>query len=478
MRWQWRFLLLLPLLLVLAACGSFPQNPKLDKYDAKAGYRFDNLKTGEKNTDSLFVVLAFSGGGTRAASLSYGVMQALRNTSIKWKGKTKRLLDEVDMISSVSGGSFTSAYYALYRDGIFDGTYESVFLKKDIEKALLSAALSPVNWFKLAGGSYGRSDLAAEYYDENVFAQATFQKLIEKGTRPFLMLNATDMTTGWQFPFIQDQFDLICSDLSRISIARAVASSSAFPGLLTPLTYENHAGKCNYTEPQWVGFAMKDRLTAPERANLAEDRRSYYQQQPWEAKRKFIHLVDGGVADNIGLRSILAALKTTDPAYSLLRRINREQIEKLVVIVVNAATDPQPSRDGSADVPSVLDVLSTAATVPLDNFSFDTVNQLRSVVKEYNTSVALRKKCNKILKKHCPAAKLPDGELYELDLYLVQVAFDFIKDPQTRFKYKNLPTTFNLPAATVDDLIEMGGKLLHQDKDFRRLTGNLGATGG
>ena len=466
------FFLAVSLIFALVSCASFPKNPDLTHYDPAQGYRFDNLKPGHNNTDSLFVIVAFSGGGTRAASFSYGVLEALRDTEIKWKGEKKRLLDEVDIISSVSGGSFTAAYFVLYRDRIFEGSYERNFLKKDIQQTLFYELLSPGNWFKLAGASYGRSDLAAEYYHSHIFGESTFRKLIDKSTRPFLMLNATDMTTGSQFPFIQDQFDLICSDLADLPVARAVAASSAFPGLLTPLTFKNYAGECQYHEPRWVGFGFNDRDIAPERANHAEDRRSYYMRQEWESKRNFIHLIDGGVADNLGLRAILFAMETSDPAYSIQRRINQKSIEKLVIIVVNAATDPQSERDLKPSVPSLVDVLTTAATVPLDNYSFDTVNRVSSVVKEYDQSVQIRKRCNQIL-QDVAGTNLKGGNLYAVDLYLTHVTFDYIDDPEKRFQFKNLPTTFFLSSETVDSLKDMGQELLRHDKEFKRLLQEL-----
>ena len=468
-----RLAMILSIVLLLYACGTFPKNTALNQYDAAKGYRYGNLKAVGNNTDSLFVVLAFSGGGTRAASFAYGVLQELNEIQIEWKGRKKRLLDEVDIISSVSGGSFTGAYYALYRDKLFDGAFERELLKKDIEKALLSAALSPANWPKLAGSSFGRSDLAAEYYHQNIFGKATFQDLIDQGTRPFLMINATDMTTAAQFPFIQDQFDLICSDLADLPVARAVASSSAFPGLLTPLTFQSYAGSCQYRTPPWVKLAEEDRRTAPERANLAEDRLSYYQTPAWGVKRDYVHLIDGGVADNIGLRSLIFALESTDPAYSIQRQVDLEIIEKLVIIVVNAATDPESKRDKTAKVPGLIDVLTSAAVIPLGNYSFDTVNRARTIVQEYNEGVLMRNACEKVLKKACPDAKLPGGDLYSVDVYLSQVAFDFITDPKIRYQFKNLPTTFALPAKTVDALKQMGRELLQNDPQIRRLLQEL-----
>ena len=106
--------------LLLAACATLAPNPPLAKYEPKAGYDFERLQRGAENTDELFVILAFSGGGTRAAALAYGVLEALRDTPIEWRGRRRALLDEVDVISSISGGSFPAAYYALRGRQIFE----------------------------------------------------------------------------------------------------------------------------------------------------------------------------------------------------------------------------------------------------------------------------------------------------------------------------------------------------------------------
>ena len=83
------------------------------------------------------VVLAFSGGGTRAAAFSYGVLEALRRMDlILPNGRKIRMLDEVDVITGVSGGSFTALAYGLYGDKLFD-SYETSFLKRDVQGELL-----------------------------------------------------------------------------------------------------------------------------------------------------------------------------------------------------------------------------------------------------------------------------------------------------------------------------------------------------
>src|SRR5947207_8117174 len=195
--------------LSVGGCAHYPVNAPLAHAAPGAGYRFNNLSRAN-HSDSLFVVLAFSGGGTRAAALSYGVLEELARTPIVWEGKRHRLLDDVDLISSVSGGSFTAAYYALYGDRIFRD-YESTFLNRNIQGRLLALYSSPFTWFRLASPRFGRIDVAAEYYDRRLFGGHTFGDLRTQGKRPFLMINATDMSLGARFEFTQDQFDLLCS---------------------------------------------------------------------------------------------------------------------------------------------------------------------------------------------------------------------------------------------------------------------------
>ncbi len=86
--------------------------------------------TGERSSD-LAVLLAFSGGGTRASAFAYGVLQELAATEVVTAQGARPLLHEVDMISSVSGGSFTAAYYGLYGEKIFTD-FEHDFLRKDV----------------------------------------------------------------------------------------------------------------------------------------------------------------------------------------------------------------------------------------------------------------------------------------------------------------------------------------------------------
>ena len=240
----------------LSGCASFHRNQRIANIDPVSGYRArakkpdKQLASDKKNSTSMMVFLAFSGGGTRAAALSYGVLEELRRTEIEWEGKPRRLLDEVDSISSVSGGSFTAAYYGLFRDRIFED-FERKFLKRNIQRDLILRVLSPASWFRLMSEGYNRGDMAAEFYDEILFEGKNFGDLAAMG-RPIIQMNATDMSFGNAFTFTQDYFDLICSDLASYPVSRAATASSAFPVAFTPITLRNYAGSCGHKTPNWV----------------------------------------------------------------------------------------------------------------------------------------------------------------------------------------------------------------------------------
>ena len=228
----------------LAGCFSYPVNPPLSHYDLDTGYRFRNLGTAAEQAeqDKTFIVLTFSGGGTRAAAFAYGALEALEETKL---ADDRTLLDEVDVISSVSGGSFASAYLGLFGKQKFFAEFPDAVLNRQIESALIGDVFKPWNWPKLMSPNYGRSDMADAYYDADIFEGRRFADLPLH--RPFIVLNATDIGRGAQFSFTQDSFDRICSDLGPVTVSRGVTASSAFPVAFTPLTIKNYGvRRCRY----------------------------------------------------------------------------------------------------------------------------------------------------------------------------------------------------------------------------------------
>ena len=237
--------------MALTGCASRPINEPIVRADPQSGYRPYLLIPKRQNNDphTLFV-LSFSGGGTRAAALSYGVLEELRRTDVVVDGHRRRMIDEVDVITGVSGGSFTALAYALYGERLF-AEYEERFLKRDVQGELMARTLNPFNWWKFIGGSAGRSELAAEYYDEILFEGATFADLLDK-PGPVAIATGTDISTGSRLAFFQNDFDLLCSDLNKVRLSRAAATSSAVPVVLSAVTWNNYGGTCGYQYPAWV----------------------------------------------------------------------------------------------------------------------------------------------------------------------------------------------------------------------------------
>ena len=330
-------LLVALLLSTLFGCASWmPANDPLARADPAHGYR-PNLPGNFRDSGRVVITLAFSGGGTRAAALAYGVLEELRDTEVEVAGERKRLVDEVDTISGVSGGSFPAAYYGLYGDRIFE-EFEPNFLKRNVQGALIRQIFMPTNFFRLMTPATSRSELASQYYDEHLFHGATFRDLRE-AQGPRVYINATDLSHGNRFTFTQGQFDVICSDLDEFRISHAVASSSAVPGLLSPISLKNHAGSCDYQPPDVLVEAIDSRVSDPRRYRAAKTFSDY---QDDEA-RPYIHLVDGGISDNLGLRASLEAGAAVGGYKKLREFMGVEVPDHMVLIVVNAETDPNPT---------------------------------------------------------------------------------------------------------------------------------------
>src|SRR5262252_2454780 len=212
----------------LAGCATRPVNPPIEHFEPKPY----TLERGAGYTDRQnFVLLAFSGGGTRAAAFAYGALETLRDIEITTRtGRKERALDEVDVITGISGGSFTALAYGLYGDKLFDD-YEKRFLKRDVQGELIARAFNPFNWGDLLSPGWGRSELAANYYDEILFDGKTFADLKREG--PQIFVGATDLSEGTRIVFNSANFDVLCADLNKIRLARAAAASSAVPVVLS-----------------------------------------------------------------------------------------------------------------------------------------------------------------------------------------------------------------------------------------------------
>jgi NTE family protein len=439
--------LLVALCIITAGCAHWPPTPRLEQV-GESGYRLANV-TRPGHSDDLLVILAISGGGTRAAALGYGVLEELRRTEVMVNGVKRRLLDEVAVISAVSGGTLPATYYALRGEKTFE-EFEERVLSRNLERELAFRIFAPKNWFRLPSGTFGKSDLFAELYDETVFNHATFGDL-QRANGPFVIINATDVTTGARFSYTQTYFDAICGDLSRVTLGRAVATSTALPPLLTPITLENRGGTCGRKTPAWqtAAEAAIGESETPGRALLRARALQSYQ----DPDRPYIHLFDGGLAENLGLSEVIMAfeLLKVNPDSAPLQALRKAH--KVVVIVVNALRYPEVDWDRYPAPPDTSTLTDQMWSIPVDRISLDAVEQMREKLAAWQADAQA------------------DGPARRT--YLAQVTFDSLKDPAERLYFRRVKTSLTLPKEQVEKLREVAGRLLREAPAFQKLLVDL-----
>lgn len=434
--------LVLALVVLLQGCVSLlpPTNKAITTIDGQKGYRAIDAR--RKPVGDHQVILAFSGGGTRAAALSYGVLQELRDTRVETAQQPVRLLDEVDVISSVSGGSFTAAYYGLYGDDIFKN-YETDFLRKSVQSSLIENLFSPSYWFHAMFSGINRTDMAVDFYNRTIFHDATFADFpIDK--RPFIEINATDLSTGAHISFTQGYFDLLCTDLSSFPVARAVTASSGVPMAFPPVTIKNHAGQCDVRNSYLAPLVNKNRFDNAREEELLQMLQGYLDTE----KRPYVHLIDGGVSDNLGLRAVLDRYEMFNNTAEKEKWYQQYPIRNVVIILVNAEVNPVNPIGQSYQTPSMVKTAGALTNALISRYTAET----RAVVKAQMLE----------LEKHAHAA----GQ--NVHFYFVEVDFSALESPGLQQYFNNLPTTLELSNDEVDVLIAAGRQLLRKSEPYQQ----------
>lgn len=437
------------LVLLLAGCSDahYPVNPRLERYDPHGGYRIENVATDAGNSHAMLVVMMISGGGTRAAALGYGALEALRDAHVVVAGRPTTLLDEVDYITAVSGGSVTATYFGLHGKGIFR-EFPDRFLYRDVESELRGALWTSLP--RMRSVTFGRGDMLAKYFDEQLFDKATYADLAKR-PRPFVVVNATDLSSGGQFSFTQSYFDLLCSDLSGVPVGRAVAASASLPLFFSPITLWNYAGSCGFEPPEWFTAQPKDPRVKRELDNL----RTYTDAR----KRPHIHLLDGGLLDNLALRQAVSTVYRRGGFVKTLDTLGYADASDIVFISVDAEREPNFRLDTSPTTPTLSEV-SRAIGVVLIQSSFEATLLAEESAKHWY---------EELLRRRGPGA--PD-----LNFYFIDVSLRNVHDPAERTRFMDIPTAFTLPRKDVDDLRSLARRLLAESPQYQALMMNLQAS--
>lgn len=403
-------------LVLLSACAStrYPVNPPLPPGGVVAPYDVPQ-RINVDAASELFVSVHLSGGGTRAAALAAGVFEAMESVKLGTEGQ-RTLLDETDVVAAVSGGSIAAAYYGLHGKRFFEDFPERV-LYQDLQALLWQEFLSPAMLWRLSSPQYGRIEVVASVYDRQIFKGATFGDFRSRG--PAILIGATELSGGHRFEFRQSTFDALCSDLNAFPVARAVAASSAVPLLFSPMTLVSHWDRC--PDPRPDRSALPSWLWAP-----------------------YIHLLDGGLSDNISSRGPLEFVEQQGGIVSAATSRGVERVRLLIFIVVNAETRSERSEDVSPDVPGPWRTLQALIDIPINRYSGETVRRLRE--KAASWQAELRE-----------AARLPgSGFAADVEVRVIEVNLRDAITIAGGDELVSAPTSLALPRDLVDRIRKYG----------------------
>lgn len=226
--------------------------------------------------------LALSGGGVRALVFHLGVL--------KYLGE-QRLLERVNHISSVSGGSLATALVFAnaekrwpssntYVTSVFHSIRQRV-CSRSLMCDGLSQLLRPCNWRYLLS----RANLIGKALERHWGLDFKVQEL--PGT-PTWSINATTAENGKRFRFkgiTLGDYEGGYAQATDLPVSTAVAVSAAFPGGIGPLALPT--GNFQWKKRNWGEPESAAKRVAPQ--------------------FKTLHLYDGGVYDNLGLEPLFDA---------------------------------------------------------------------------------------------------------------------------------------------------------------------------
>jgi NTE family protein len=453
---------LLALLAILAAaCETIPDYPNRPLAKGAANPPPADLIGADPNAP--LILIAFSGGGSRAAALGLGVLDQLAAQSYPATGGPVSLIDRVKVVSSVSGGSVVAAWFGLVGPARVD-ELKSDFLERDNMKTLEWEAKDPLTLARLSLSSYTRIDALRDLLDRELFHGARFADLRRPGA-PLVVMNATDMESGEVFAFTPGRFDDLCSDLDQLPLSVAVAASAAFPVALSPMSLRNYSyEECKGAIPGGGWISAELTLSLPRYINLEEYKRARYANALRNGKdayrnEHYLHLLDGGLVDNQGVQALTEVLVSPHSPARILDAINSGRVRRIVVIAVNARADKDNGVGGNPAVPGLLKVVNTVIGAPIDSTTARTNASLQDLVDRLKAAGA-------------SSAQAPGKPLFAgLRVYNISVDFDqFLPEQhQLQITVKNIGTSWSLSPTQLQEAIEAGRILLRQHPCFQRL---------
>jgi NTE family protein len=455
-------------LLIVAGCSVVPVQLPL-----MPAQQNEERRVVEFVPDRPMIVLSFSGGGSRATALAAAVSARLDQISYPSASGQRHLSQDVAVVSSVSGGSVFAGWVAL--NG-FDHDRVTAFQQKigtfDGIGYLKGRAFNPLTWADLALTRRTRIDVLQDMLSEFLETKATLAAINQKG-KPFVILNASDMTSGEVFSFTPGVLDDMCMRFDDIPVTVAVSASAAVPVAFSPLLLKNTSWfDCvGARRPfgDWRTMLVTDgaAYTNIEAFRWARYRASLRADQFAYREARYVRLLDGGLADNLGLTAARRALVDPESPSYALPALGDGRLRRLVVISVNARSDVRSALDTSDRRASVFDMVDAVTSVPIDATTANVASAFRGFV------TSLVNDRNVLRGLGMPA----DFTIYPVDIDFDELPAGTAQEIADRDNVKSIATSWTISSGDVRLIDAMAGKLLWRHPCFRALMDDIKAVG-
>lgn len=214
-------------------------------------------------------------------------------------------------------------------------------------------------------------------------------------------------------------------------------------------------GTCGFEVPSAAADA------ALKRGGVAAQRAKEYLSYLDVKKRGYIHLLDGGLSDNMALRALLEGSTVAGGIEKALQHWGIKNVKKFVILAVGAETSPDVMDFGSDQIPTLGKAMSSLIDVPINRYSADSVALMNIGVKLLREEVAKR-------------PRPPDSRFAEdTEIYFINASLSEIKDPDERESLMRIPTTLYLTDEQIDRLLLAASRLIRNDPEFQRLMREL-----
>jgi NTE family protein len=450
---------------LLAGCAQVIHNEPINQPLAAGAKPSAELgRDVETYYDDTVIALSFSGGGTRAAAFSYGVLTGFDETHVPTASRSVSLLDRIDFVTGVSGGSVLAAYYGLKkRKALTD--FKERFLLRNAEEGL-QTELSLLNIARGLQGGINDTTGFPRWLDDNLFEHATFKSLLF-ARRPRVWINASDIYNRTPFVFGRTAFGALCSDLADYPIALAVAASAAVPVIFAPVVIQNYPGGCPLPLPDWVQQVRNVPNAAPLLKLYADALERYH-----NGEVRYVKLLDGGLVDNYGLAAFTIARLVADTAYGPLEPEEAVKLRRMLFLVVDSGRAPSGAWAQTVDGPSGINLVTAASDTATESGAVGSYSAFEDTMNKWQ-EMLINWRCHlSPADRHRFGA--PAGwNCRDVRLYLARLSFDQL-GPERASALNAVETRFKLPPDQVDMLISAGRDVLKTNAVFRSFVRSLG----